>query len=209
MAIEALALSVEAAHDFEEALGGTGDAAPLVTREEWDRLLAGSASDGVFLTWQWQSVWWKHFGAQDDCTLHLLALRDARGALVAIAPLFIASEQLPPPREYQPGKERPVGEGRPLRLVRLVGGTEAADYLDIIASPDKLVPAWAAVLDYLLERKEDWDAIDLHFLPESSPSREVLPRLAAERGMSAQVLPEDVAPVLALPQEGGTYLMSL
>jgi hypothetical protein len=31
MAIDALALSVEAAHDFEEALGDTGSVAPLVT----------------------------------------------------------------------------------------------------------------------------------------------------------------------------------
>jgi CelD/BcsL family acetyltransferase involved in cellulose biosynthesis len=202
-------LIVEAAHDFEPALDGKGTSQAFVTREEWDALLRASACDVVFMTWQWQSLWWRHFGAQGDCTLHLLAIHADGGALVGIAPLFVASEPLPPPKEYAPGEDRPKGEGPPVRVVRIVGGTEVADYLDVIAPPDYLEQVWAAVLDYLVEHRGEWDVIDLHSLPQFSPSREIVERLARERDLSVRVFPEDVAPVLELPGDWNTYLMSL
>jgi hypothetical protein len=180
-----------------------------VTIEEWDALLQGAASSVVFLTWQWQRAWWRHFGVPETCRLHLLSVRDEGGALVGVAPLFVDFAPLPPVREYRQGVERPVGEGEPLRLVRFVGGIEVADYLDVIASEERLEEVWSAVLDYLMHKRDEWDVVDLHSLPQFSPSREILPRLALERGLSCQVLAEDVAPVLELPEDWDTYLMSL
>src|SRR5438552_6721910 len=140
-------MTLQVAHDFDEAIG-KGTSHGLVTTEEWDALLHTSPSDVVFMTWQWQRVWWQHFGSQaqegskgeeqECCKLHLLSVRAEDGALLGLAPLFIVSEPLPPLREYQRGVLRPVGEGKPLRLVRLVGGVEIADYLDVLASPDDL-----------------------------------------------------------------------
>src|SRR4051794_4032457 len=109
MPTKASGLVVQVAHDFLTAMGATEVGGALVTTQEWDALLAKSDSDVVFLTWQWQRVWWKHFGASDNCTLQLLVIRDDRGALLGIAPLFVASEPLPPFREYTRGLERPVG----------------------------------------------------------------------------------------------------
>jgi hypothetical protein len=211
-------LHVEVAHDFKSALDSriTTESQAVVTREEWDRLLKSAASNVVFMTWQWQQLWWSHFGAASqtnkgdgECKLHLLAVRAEEGALVGIAPLFIASAPLPPLKEYRRGELRPEGEGAAVRTVRIVGGIDIADYLDIIAPPERMEEVWAVVLDYLIERREEWDAIDLHSLPEFSPSRELLPRLAEERGLSAQLFPEDVSPVLELPGDWDTYLMSL
>src|SRR5437868_8686568 len=136
MTTQASGASVAVAYDFPAALGELGAAAALVTKEEWDSLLHSSVSNVVFLTWQWQSVWWQHFGAQEGCQLHLLAIRDERGAPLGIAPLFISSELLPPTKEYRKGELRPEGEGEPMRLVRLVGGKDVADYLDVIAPAD-------------------------------------------------------------------------
>lgn len=198
-------LTVRVAHDFGEALGDNG----LVTREEWSDLLSHAASDVVFLTWQWQTLWWRHFGEPENCKLHLLVMRDNGGALAGIAPLFVAYAPLPPPKEYQRGQLRPEGEGAPMRIVRLVGGIDIADYLDIIASPDMLPTVWADALDYLMERRDEWDVIDLHSLPDWSASRHLLAHLGEERGLRAQIFPEDVCPVLVLPDEWDTYLMSL
>lgn len=200
-------LRVQVGHDFEAALaeGGIG----LVTPAEWDALLGQAASNVIFLTRQWLGTWWRHFGQAEDCTLHLLVLRDEGGALVGIAPLFVAREPLPPAQEYRRGVLRPEREGEPVRVVQMVGGIDVADYLDVIAPAERLEQVWGSVLDYLLERRGEWDAIDFHSLPEWSPSREVLPRVAEERGLRFEVFPEDVCPVLDLPDEWDTYLMSL
>lgn len=145
----------------------------------------------------------------EDCKLHLLAIRDEEGALVGIAPLFIAREPLPPLKEYHRGELRPEGEGASLRVVRIVGGIDIADYLDVIAPADRTSEVWSVVLDYLMERRGEWDVIDFHSLPQFSPSREALPELAQARGLQARVFSEDVAPVLELPGDWETYLMSL
>ena len=66
-----------------------------------------------------------------------------------------------------------------------------------------------AVLDYLLQSRDQWDVIDLHSLPEWSPSRQLLPGVAAEKRLDCQVLAEDVSPIVTLPDDFETYLMSL
>ncbi len=201
-------LKLKVSDDFEAALGDEGSGS-IVTCDEWDALLSGAASNVVFMTWQWQQSWWRHFGGSADCRLHLLVLRAERGAPVGIAPLFISREPLPPVKPYVRGELRPERAGQPVRVVQLVGGIDIADYLDVIAAPENLEPVWAAVLDYLLEIRDKWDAIDFHSLPEFSPSRDILQKLGEERGLSFEVLPEDVSPVLELPSEWDTYLMSL
>lgn len=206
---QASELTVDVAHDFESALGEEGSAGALVTKEEWDSLLHNSASDVVFMTWQWQRVWWQHFGIQEDCRLHLLALRDERGTLVGIAPLFISSVPLPLPREYKPGVLRPEGEGTAMRIVRLVGGIDIADYLDVIAPPDRVYDVWEAVVDYLMLHEDEWDVIDFHSVPEWSPSRQALSDLAEDWSLSFQAFREDVCPVLELPGDWNSYQMSL
>jgi Acetyltransferase (GNAT) domain len=201
-------LTLQVGDDFEAALGGERSGA-LVTHEEWDALLAGAASNVMFLTWRWQQGWWQHFCASADCKLHLLVLRDERGAPLGIAPLFIAREALPPSKPYVPGELRPDRAGKPLRVVQFVGGIDVADYLDVISSPEHLEATWAAMLDYLLDIRDQWDAIDFHSLPQFSRSREIVQRLGAECGLHFEVYPEDVCPVLELPSDWNSYLMSL
>jgi hypothetical protein len=200
-------LRVEVAHDWSDYVGD-GENATLMPGE-WDSLLRRSTSDVVFMTRQWQGLWLRQFGACPGCKLHGLALRDGEGALRGIAPIFVSEEPVPPLQRYTKGIERPEGEGAPMRIVRIVGGKDITDYLDVIAAPDDLETVWGAVLDYLMEHRDRWDVIDLHSLPDWSPSRVVLPRLAAERGLRSEVFAEDVCPVVELPSEWEPYLMSL
>ena len=44
-----------------------------------------SASQNVFSTWEWTSVWWRHFGS--GRALALRSVRDADGRTVALLPL--------------------------------------------------------------------------------------------------------------------------
>ena len=59
-------------------------------RNQWDDLLNRSSADKLFLSWEWQSTWWKTFANTDNNTaeLHLLVATNDDKKLVGIAPLF-------------------------------------------------------------------------------------------------------------------------
>jgi len=154
----------------------------LPLREEWNRLLAGSASNTIFLTWEWQSLWWEFFGR--DHQLLLLTARHEE-ELAGIAPLFYAHEG----------------------ILRLVGGTEISDYLDIIALVGHEREVWSAFLAYL--EKRSWDTLDLHNLPAASPTREALLSLGEKYGLKVEDSLEDVCPLILLPETWEGYLQML
>ena len=54
--------------------------------DEW-RSLGREANSGIFATWEWADAWWRAFG--DDYELALHAVRDTKGALVAVLPLCL------------------------------------------------------------------------------------------------------------------------
>ena len=56
-------------------------------REEWDDLAARSGN--IFATWEWNSIWWRHFGGGRP--LAATACRAADGSLLAILPLYLWS----------------------------------------------------------------------------------------------------------------------
>ena len=85
-------------------------------REEWNELLAASAADGLFLTWEWLSHWWRHLSAGRRLSLTLVR---AGGELVAIAPLAV--------------RRRRVAGILPVRSLEFLGtGSVGSDYLDVI-----------------------------------------------------------------------------
>jgi CelD/BcsL family acetyltransferase involved in cellulose biosynthesis len=81
-------------------------------REKWNELAARS-SGNVFATWEWNSIWWRHFG--EGRRLLATACRAADGSLIAVLPLYLWS-------------------ARPLRVVRFLGHG-AGNELGPISSP--------------------------------------------------------------------------
>ncbi|HWJ64377.1 MAG TPA: GNAT family N-acetyltransferase [Acidimicrobiales bacterium] len=71
---------------------------PTALRGPWTAL--AERSDNVFATYEWLATWWCHFGR--DRPLLLTTVVDGDGDLVAILPLYVASE-------------------RPVRIVRFLG----------------------------------------------------------------------------------------
>jgi len=53
-------------------------------RDEWNAAVDAAQAPNVFLTWEWTSTWWTHFGRPDG--LHVVVFRDSDG-VAAIAPL--------------------------------------------------------------------------------------------------------------------------
>jgi CelD/BcsL family acetyltransferase involved in cellulose biosynthesis len=66
-------------------------------REDWTRL-AAAASGNIFATWEWNELWWRHYGRGRQLRVAVSRRDDAD----AIVPLFVWSE-------------------RPLRILRLIG----------------------------------------------------------------------------------------
>ncbi len=175
----------------------TGPRAFDLLRPAWNSLLARSAFNSIFLTWEWQTAWWDCLGQgaappPDASELILLELRAAADdETIGIAPLYAL----------------PTATGWHLQLV---GCTEVADYLDIISVAGREAEVLAGFLGYLTSADAPaWDAVTLCNLYEPSLTPRLLPDLAAAAGLRAEVQDEDVAPYLLLPATFDAYLESL
>jgi CelD/BcsL family acetyltransferase involved in cellulose biosynthesis len=133
-------------------------------RKEWNMLLESSASNCIFLTWEWLYTWWEHLSGSRR--LLILAVRAEDGRLMAIAPFAIR-----PPA---------LMDLTPFATVEFLGtGSIGSDYLDIIARRGNEPAVCSALAEYLRQRK-----LSICFAQvsaESSISREIADRLSELR----------------------------
>jgi CelD/BcsL family acetyltransferase involved in cellulose biosynthesis len=163
---------------------------PEVQRE-WNGLLQRSGTNTIFLTWEWQRTWWNWYG--EESRLCILAIWDG-AELVGVAPLHTTSS----------------GEGS--RALQLLGGIELSDYLDVIIVGDEREAAVYGVLWEFLSGEYGcaWDVLDLHNVPASSPTLEILPALGRASGdVEVASVVEEVCPVIDLPSSWDSYLALL
>lgn len=156
--------------------------------QEWNPLLRDSASDTLFLTWEWQSTWWEHLGEGE---LYLIAVRDG-GHLSGIAPLYLTTSD----------------DG--LKTLSVVGCRDVSDYLDLIAASGQEAKVYGALLDWLeSDEAPAWDLADLCNIPSASPTHSLLAEMAADRGYQVHTEVEDICPIIPLPATWDDYLNSL
>lgn len=101
---------------------------------EWGELLSASASNHLFLTWEWLFTWWKYLS--EDRQLRILTVRRDR-QLCAIAPLAL--------RPWRPRRLLPFSA-----LEFLGTGSVGSDYLDIVVrhgEAQSVLPALAKFLN--------------------------------------------------------------
>ncbi len=152
-------------------------------REEWNALLRRSRTETIFLTWEWQTAWWRCLGAPRG-PLVLLAAREA-GRLIGILPLYLTTEGA--------------------HTLQVVGCIEVADYLDLIVEAGQEEPVYRAFLDWLAgegKTATGWELVDLCNQPSASLAHALLPEMARARGWTADVVQEDVCPIVTLPPIG-------
>ena len=152
-------------------------------QSEWNRLLSRSAVDTIFLSWEWQDLWWQALGYPSGCEQFLLVHRDGE-ELIGLAPL--------------------LREGTTFRFA---GGEEIADFLDFIALPGREQEVANGILDCLAD--EQWDLLEMRNLREASLSLAYLAPEAERRGLAVAVEQEDVSPWLRLPTDWDAYLAGL
>lgn len=158
-------------------------------KPEWNDLLHRSRGDTLFLTWEWQSIWWRHLG---EGRLVLLGFRSPDdGRLVGIAPLFHTQTE------------------NGLSVLYLIGCRDVSDYLDLIVEQGQEDAVYHALLDYLQNEAPAWDLVDFCNIPQDSLTYARLGELAEARGYGTLVEIEDVCPIIELPSTWDDYLMSI
>jgi len=155
---------------------------------EWNELVHRSTGNRIFSTWEWQSVWWD---AYQPGELWVVTCRDDGGRLIGIAPWFVG-----------------VGDdGR--RFVSTIGCKEVTDYLDLIVDKDHTDEVLDNLVRFVVDNRSHYDCIELCNIPESSVSCASLPRYLQQYGFTITIEPEDVCPIIILPDDWTTYLEML
>ena len=150
-------------------------------QSEWEHLLSVVPMNSIFLTPQWQEVWWETFG--NGRGMAGFYLREESG-VAAIASLSRSGDTL-----------------------SFVGNQDTFDYNDFMVSPGYE----AVFFDVLLSCLEDQscDALELVSLLDSSPTLNYLPEIARKRGYQVEVEKEDVTSGIELPGTWDEYLTLL
>jgi len=162
----------------------------LALETEWNNLLKWSKMDTIFLTWQWQKTWWEFLG--QEAQLYIVTVREGE-KLIGLAPLYAL-----------PSNKGP-------KALRLIGGVEVSDYLDLIVGSGREETVYRALWEFLIQKCDyPWEIIDLHNLPATSLTRTSLSILARKtKGVQVAMEVEDVCPVINLPSSWEEYLSLL
>lgn len=157
----------------------------------WNELLRSSASDNLFLTWEWVSTWWDVYGPGKR--LHVIVASGPDGQIVGIAPLMLASIRVL--GMLRAGVVRFIGDGQEV----------SAEYLDIITAPGYEEAVAAACVSHLCADLS-CDIVDLSPLAATSRHRSVLERLLDQERGGLRSVPASTCPVFRLPPSTHEFL---
>ena len=156
-------------------------------RTQWDALLAESAADGVFLTWEWLSAWWTHLAG--GARLQILTAWDG-DTLVGIGPFMVTES----------------GFGWFPRVEFLGTGHAGSDYLDLIIRRG-YEPEVLRV--FAREIAQQAFTTRFHHVPAASLSAQLAEQLRFDNWTSSTV-PDGVCPVIDLSgQTWDSFLATL
>jgi CelD/BcsL family acetyltransferase involved in cellulose biosynthesis len=132
-------------------------------RPEWDALAAGNPFRGP----DWLLTWWRHYGSLAGRELFVVAVRDAGGDLIALAPCYRAHA---------------LANGR---VVRFLGdGEVCTDHVTVLCRPGSELEAAPALADALCQGPSSprWDALDLAAVATDDPLLAPLADAMSQRG---------------------------
>ena len=173
-------LRVECADSYEELLR---------LQNAWLTLQQAAQSLPVFLTWEWISEWWRHFGGKHE--LWVLTAFDQTGAVAGIAPWM---------RTVQP-----LNQMRIVRVRFIGSGTVCPSRLCLISRPGDEDAVYNSCFAYLQEHHDLWDVLDLEGMTEEALGS-VSPFLQSLHSVER---PATTCPYIDLPGEWDTFLAAI
>lgn len=162
-------------------------------REEWDGLVHAATAASIFTTWEWQYLWWQHYGAGQP--LRLLVARED-GRLLGLLPLYV--------RRVTPMP------GVSVRLLRLVGtGADTSpDYLEPPLAPGREEETARALVDVALDLA-GWDVLVWSDLESEGALLGAVQEALRWRGLRARRGTSARISFVPLPASWETYLQTL
>lgn len=154
----------------------------LALEERWHDVLQ-RCTHNVFSTWEWLSIWWKHFG--DDKRLVLL-IAEENDEILGIAPLMYSVHKM---------------FGLRIGKIQFIG-TPHSDYNDFITA-EKSEECIKLFIDYLYNLPEKWDCIELTDIPENARCLPFLSKISKNLKLVHK------CPCVSLPKSYQTFLKSL
>jgi CelD/BcsL family acetyltransferase involved in cellulose biosynthesis len=133
------------------------------SRAAWDALLAESAADPLFMSWEWQWGWWKHHARPLAATAHIVAVY-AGERLIGLAPFYSHTVRV-----------RKILKPRRLELMGLAWRDARAffsDYPDILAAEDYRADVVQAIGEWLAQQRI-WDELALCCIKRTSVAAEL------------------------------------
>ncbi|NWF86642.1 GNAT family N-acetyltransferase [Candidatus Bathyarchaeota archaeon] len=152
-------------------------------KETWNNLLKNNLlGDNIFLTWEWLSTWWKHFGKEKK---NLVLLVMDENEVVGIAPLMLSKYKLP-------------GFGS-IKKVEFIGSRQS-DYNNFIIIK-KEAECLRLITEYLTDSVEHWDWIELKEIPETAKKAHYLEKLFRDISFSLRLRTRicNICPYVPLP----------
>jgi CelD/BcsL family acetyltransferase involved in cellulose biosynthesis len=165
----------------------------------WNRLVARSATDALFLSWEWLTNWWHCFGGSVGGVTEILAFYQGAD-LVGLAPLYC--------------RRLVRGGFVPTRSVQFLGLSWRDDvpliseYLDVIAAAPDLERVREECVRFLL-REPGWTEFVAGFTPAAAGWRELYRRCATPRVHYVRELDRSVAYQADLTSGFPAYLRDL
>lgn len=132
-------------------------------REDWLALEHSDTNSSLFMSWEAQRLWWKHYGKGRE--LRILLARSA-GRVVGIWPLYCE-------------RQRKAGGIVSIRKLRQmgIGGDTAPDDLDALLLPEFKAETAVHLVRFVAGSLKRWDMLELTDVPAASP---LLPSLLEE-----------------------------
>jgi len=160
----------------------TDPAAFDLLADEWQALMARAVTVPIFMTVDYQKIWWQHLGHGQLC---ILAVRDSVSQrLLGLAPLFIADQEM-----------------------RFVGCVDVSDYLDFLVDRDYCAEVYETLVNFMAsDLKVDWQSAYFCSLAHYSPTPDIMVELARTKGWQAKAEIEEVCPVITLADTWEDYL---
>jgi len=140
-------------------------------------LLEAADLDPLFLSWEWMTTWWRHFGHAHARTLRLSAVYRG-GALVGIAPLYAATAS------------RRLVNVSSLQFIGTCWRDETvvvSEYLDVIAAPQDRDAVRAAVLSHLADH-DAWSELIVGYSDAPTAWTQALERSPLARECHARTI---------------------
>ncbi len=144
---------------------------PLINKEIWNELVRNNPENNIFMTFQWQKVWWEIFGRGKL----LLIVAQQEEKIIAIAPFFEDGQMI------------------------FFTGSGGSDYLDFIGNVDE-PGVLEGILNLALEHVPGFLGFRFYHIPENSKTKNNLKNVAQQKQWNFFEEGELPAPMMALKE---------